>query len=66
MPSRFDTQLEISFHDEDKINYVDKNTKFYHNDEPSKKLDFLNKEELGFSIDNIYNKHIYHFHAWSK
>ena len=56
VPSRFDTQLEISFHDEDKINYVDKNTKFYHNDEPSKKLDFLNKEELGFSIDNIYNK----------
>ena len=58
-PSKFDTQLEISFHDGDgkyKINYFDDTIKFNHNDEPSKKLDFLNKEDIGFSIDNIYNK----------
>ena len=58
-PSKFDTQLEISFHDGDekyKFNYYDENTKFYHNDEPSKKLGFLNRDELGFNIDDIYNK----------
>ena len=48
-PSKFDTQLEFSFHDGDekfKINYFDENRKFYHNKKKKKKLEFLNKEIL--------------------
>ena len=56
-PLKLDTQLDISFNDDDtKFKSNDNIIKFNWNKATIKKLDFLKIEEFGFDLDNIYNK----------
>ena len=52
---RFGSQLEYSFHNDD-VNLYSEYVKFQNDEEPIKNLDFLNNNDMGFSIGDIYNK----------